>query len=68
MVGWKRWFYNIAGWEYDIADEKQKRLKYLLTEQIKNTKKISLKNNKLNSNKINKIKNKKRKKKINKLL
>jgi hypothetical protein len=35
MVGWKRWFYGIAGWEYDIADEKQRRQKYLVCEQIK---------------------------------
>jgi len=41
MVGWKRWFYSIVGWEYDpIADEKQKHQKYLVTEQIKNTKDI----------------------------
>ena len=39
MVGWKRWFYSNMGWEYDPpADEKQKRQKYLLTEQIKNSK------------------------------
>jgi hypothetical protein len=35
MVGWKRWFYDLAGWEYDIADEKQRRQKYLVCEQIK---------------------------------
>ena len=35
MVGWKRWFYGLAGWEYDIADEKQRRQKFLMTEQIK---------------------------------
>ncbi len=35
MVGWKRWFYDLAGWEYDIADEKQRRQKFLMTEQIK---------------------------------
>jgi hypothetical protein len=41
MVGWKRWLYSIVGWEYDpLADEKQKHQKYLLTEQIKNTKDI----------------------------
>ena len=39
MVGWKRWFYSTVGWEYDPpADEKQKRQKYLLTEQIKKSK------------------------------
>ena len=41
MVGWKRWFYSIAGWEYDIADEKQRWQKYLVCEQIKRSKKIS---------------------------
>ena len=36
MVGWKRWFYGIAGWEYDpVADEKQRWQKFLMTEQIK---------------------------------
>lgn len=35
MVGWKRWFYDLAGWEYDKADEKQRRQKFLMTEQIK---------------------------------
>ena len=35
MVGWKRWFYDLAGWEYDMADEKQRRQKFLMTEQIK---------------------------------
>ena len=41
MVGWKRWFYSIIGWEYDpVADEHQKHLKYLVIEQIKNTKDI----------------------------
>lgn len=41
MVGWKRWLYSIVGWEYDPpADEKQKYQKYLVTEQIKNTKDI----------------------------
>jgi hypothetical protein len=41
MVGWKRWLYSIVGWEYDpLADEKQKHQKYLVTEQIKNTKDI----------------------------
>jgi hypothetical protein len=35
MVGWKRWFYDLVGWEYDIADEKQRRQKYLVCEQIK---------------------------------
>jgi hypothetical protein len=45
MVGWKRWFYSKVGWEYDPpADEKQKRQKYLLTEQIKKSKhKLTLK-------------------------
>jgi hypothetical protein len=39
MTGWKRWFYSKMSWEYDPpADEKQKRQKYLLTEQIKNSK------------------------------
>jgi hypothetical protein len=38
MTGWKRYFYSILGWEYDTpADEKQKRQKYLVTEQIKNS-------------------------------
>jgi hypothetical protein len=41
MVGWKRWLYSIVGWEYDpLADERQKHQKYLVTEQIKNTKDI----------------------------
>ena len=35
MVGWKRWFYDLDGWEYDKADEKQRRQKFLMTEQIK---------------------------------
>jgi len=36
MVGWKRWFYNLAGWEYDpVADEKQRWQKFLVCEQIK---------------------------------
>jgi hypothetical protein len=45
MVGWKRWFYSKVGWEYDPpADEKQKRQKYLVTEQIKDKKpKIKIK-------------------------
>lgn len=38
MVGWKRWFYDLAGWEYDMADEKQRRQKFLMTEQIKRSK------------------------------
>ena len=41
MVGWKRWFYDLAGWEYDTADEKQRWQKYLVCEQIKKSKKIS---------------------------
>jgi hypothetical protein len=48
MVGWKRWFYSTVGWEYDPpADEKQKRQKYLVTEQIKKSKhKLMLKDEK----------------------
>lgn len=38
MVGWKRFFYNILGWEYpEQADQRQKHLKHLLNQQIKNT-------------------------------
>jgi hypothetical protein len=41
MTGWKRWIYSKVGWEYDpLADEKQKHQKYLVTEQIRNTKDI----------------------------
>lgn len=58
MVGWKRYSYNLFGWEYDAeADERQKRLKYLACEQIKKSN-IKLKP-KL------KIKKKKKKKKAN---
>ncbi len=48
MVGWKRWFYSKVGWEYDPpADEKQKRQKYLVTEQIKNSRhKLTLRDEK----------------------
>ena len=57
MVGWKRWSYNLFGWEYDPeADEKQKRLKYLSCEQIKKS------NIKLKSSSKSKAKKKKKKK------
>lgn len=39
MTGWTRLLYRVIGMEYpEQADENQKRLKYLMCEQIKKSK------------------------------
>lgn len=41
MVGWRRFIFRTFGWEYpEKADEKQKRLRHILHEQIRKTKNI----------------------------